>query len=629
MAGSDSAVFFEKTQLADNATVIGGIESDEEPNTVPVGSVSDCRTLAPHESPELTMMHAAASATSLRSIGKYQIQSTLGKGGMGIVYQAFDPLIERDVAIKVLSPEISSTPAALQRFLCEARSIGRLNHPNVVAIYEINEWQGMYYLVMELLTGGSIADLSEKQGAMPWREACRIVAQAGRGLAAAHSAGMIHRDIKPANLMLSRSGDVKVVDFGLSKLLDADINAAEAVTRAGQLLGTPQYMSPEQFDGVSVDFRTDIYALGATLFRLLTNQFPYHDCSTISQLMKAHVMRPVPLATDVVSNIPSECDRIISKAMAKDPNQRYSSCAEMASDLESLILTTPAATVAPARPSKSSPTLAMTRSSLSQSRLMDHRLSAALIIEPSRLQLAMREELLKTAGVERIASVSSIAEAAKVLPDIEPDLIWSAMELPDGRGLDWLRLIGRTGTLQRTTVVLNSSDCSVADLTSIGRAGSLICAPKSGRLESIVNVIHGCGPTRFSSSILTEPLDTSSMSIRVISDTGRIPDFIVSLAKALKLADVELVTPAMAVSMKGAVPTLTMLIRTVDNSDGDDSSFATMVSIRRRELSVAIQATSGRLILRSVGRAGIIGLVRRPLDAANLQALLQAAKSEA
>lgn len=239
----------------------------------------------------------------------------------------------------------------------------------------------------------------------------------------------------------------------------------------------------------------------------------------------------------------------------------------------------------------------------------------------------MREELLKHAGAEHIVAASCLAEAAKLLPDTEPDLIWTSMELPDGRGLDWLRQIGQLGTLQRTTVVLNSSDCSVTDLAGIGRAGSLICAPKSGRLDSIIKVIHGCGPTRFSEGSLIEPLETSNISVRIISDTGRIPDFLVSLTKALRLTDVELMSPSVSASSRGNPPTLTLLVRSVEPTAGDEAAFSTMMPIRRPELAAAIQSTAGRLILRAVGHAGVVGLVRRPLDAASLQALLQAARS--
>jgi hypothetical protein len=156
----------------------------------------------------------------------------------------------------------------------------------------------------------------------------------------------------------------------------------------------------------------------------------------------------------------------------------------------------------------------------------------------------------------------------------------------------------------------------------------LICAPKSGRLDSIIKVIHGCGPTRFSKGSLAEPLEPGTASVRVISDTGRVPDFLVSLTKALRLTDVELLTSSNLVTQRSATPSLTLLIRTCSHVEGDEAAFSAMVSIRRPELAAAIQASAGRLILRAVSHGGVVGLVRRPLDAANLQALVQAGRSE-
>ncbi|MBM4076845.1 MAG: serine/threonine protein kinase, partial [Planctomycetes bacterium] len=273
------------------------------------------------------------------NVGKYLIRGLLGEGGMGAVYLAFDPLIEREVALKVLAEGVGNSEVALQRFLGEARAIGRMNHPNVVSIYDIDQWNSHYYLVMELLSGGSVASLVEKDDGLPWQQACDLIAQAASGLAAAHAAGMIHRDIKPENLMLTKEGIVKVVDFGLSKLLDAANDTRSAVTKVGQILGTPQYMSPEQFEAIQVDARTDIYSLGATLFRLLTSRFPFHDCRTIVQVMTAHLTKPPPIAKEFKSDVPSECDRIIAKSMAKNREDRYQSAADLAADLKQLLAT--------------------------------------------------------------------------------------------------------------------------------------------------------------------------------------------------------------------------------------------------------------------------------------------------
>ena len=270
-------------------------------------------------------------------LGKYEIRRKLGAGGMGAVYLAFDPMIEREVAVKVLPPEIASRPQALSRFLTEAKATGKLNHPHVVTIYDIGAQGNLNYIVMEVLRGGSVLDLVQNSSALPWWEACSIVADAADGLAAAHAAGLVHRDIKPENLMLTENRIVKIVDFGLAKLLDAAHDTRTAVTKAGQVMGTPQFMSPEQFSGTAIDRRSDIYSLGGTLYQLLTGRFPFDNCPTIVQLMYAHLEHPVPDPTKVDPGIPDGCRAVISRAMAKAPDARYQDAAEMAGDLRLLV----------------------------------------------------------------------------------------------------------------------------------------------------------------------------------------------------------------------------------------------------------------------------------------------------
>lgn len=614
MSGNRSVGELPKTCLAETATLIGQVSRDDhEFDTVPMHSATAEETLLTE--PDIHVPRfPSSSPDSPKSIGKYLIQSVLGQGGMGVVYKAFDPLIEREVALKVLSPEIARTPSALQRFLVEARSTGRLNHPHVVSIYEINQVNGTYFLVMELLTGGSVEDLAERVGALPWRHACRIAAEAARGLFAAHEAGLVHRDMKPANLMLTKDGSVKVVDFGLSKLLGSDISLANAVTRAGQLLGTPHFMSPEQFDGASVDSRTDTYALGATLYRLLTHQFPFQESGSILQLMKAHLLTPVPKASREVVDIPTECDRIIARAMAKDPADRYVNCNDMADDLVAVIALE---TQKPMMP---------TKVVLQRSPNLDRCLESALVVEPSRLQAAMRQDLLNQGGAISVTTAGTLEEARSLIAVQHPDLIWTSMELPDGRGIDWLRSQGRHGKLQQTTVVLNSSDCTVSELMSIGRAGSLILAPKTARLESIARVIHGAGPVRFSGTAMTENLNPASASIRLISDTGQIPEALAALFRELKLTRIEIVSQGRSAAPHSSVPCLTLLIRTADTRPRDETAYAAMVSVPRTELAAAIQSTSDRLLLRSLGHSSVIAILTRPLDAALLECLLQAGR---
>jgi len=270
-----------------------------------------------------------------KALGKYKITGILGEGGMGIVYEAHDPLIDRSVAIKLLPDRLAVKPTALKRFLREAKAAGKLVHPNTVAIYEVGQDQERYYLVLERIRGGNAHDALESRGAIPWMEATKIIADACRGLAAAHAAGLIHRDIKPANIMLSIDGIAKVADFGLAKSEDTTDGD---LTGPGQVVGTPFYMSPEQCRGEDLDARTDIYSLGATYFTLLTGKEPYGAEMSAIQIMYAHCEHPIPDPAKLVKGIPPACGEVIQRAMAKARADRYQAASEMLRDLE-LILT--------------------------------------------------------------------------------------------------------------------------------------------------------------------------------------------------------------------------------------------------------------------------------------------------
>jgi hypothetical protein len=207
-----------------------------------------------------------------RRLGNFEIVGVLGKGGMGEVFEAEDRFIKRRVAVKLLPQSLSGDQQALQRFLLEAQAAGRLSHPNAVGMHYVGEQDGEYYIAMELIRGGSAKDFLAARGPFNWPKATRVVADVCRALDAAHRAGMVHRDIKPANIMRAEDGTVKLADFGLAK---QTASGSESLTGAGQLLGTPEYMSPEQCRGEPADSRSDLYSLGATYFALLTGRSPF------------------------------------------------------------------------------------------------------------------------------------------------------------------------------------------------------------------------------------------------------------------------------------------------------------------------------------------------------------------
>ena len=268
-----------------------------------------------------------------KQIDRYEITRLLGAGGMGMVFDAHDTKIERHVALKILPRELVEDEVARRRFLDEARAAGKLSHPHTVVLYEIGEQEGIHYIVMELVAGGSAADFLEQQTAYSPQQATRIVREAAAGLAAAHAAGIVHRDVKPANLLLTGNGSVKVSDFGLAKQLS---DTTLGMTREGQLIGTPSFMSPEQCEAATVDFRTDIYSLGASYYALLTGARPFQDQKSVVSVMYAHCHASPPDVRDLNPQIPEACAKVIQRAMAKRPQDRYRSMEAMEADLRAI-----------------------------------------------------------------------------------------------------------------------------------------------------------------------------------------------------------------------------------------------------------------------------------------------------
>ena len=261
-----------------------------------------------------------------KKLGKYEVLEVVGRGGMGVVYKAVDPEIGRLVGIKMMTSAVINDPVLLKRFYREAQSAGKLRHPNIVTIYDLGVQEATPYLVMEFLEGESL-DVALRSGrTLTLEEKLNIVIQVCSALAYAHEQGIVHRDIKPGNVMLLKDGTVKLVDFGIARI------GAEYVTRTGQLMGSIQYMSPEQVRGAHVDLRTDIFSTGVLLYQMLTNILPFEGKDAGATLLKIIHGSPAPLGK-FLQEYPPELDSIVQRVLANSPDERYQTATELAFDL--------------------------------------------------------------------------------------------------------------------------------------------------------------------------------------------------------------------------------------------------------------------------------------------------------
>lgn len=268
-----------------------------------------------------------------RKLGKYCLLRQVGAGGMGVVFEAEDVVLHRKVAIKLLSGKDETLDGPTQRFLREARAAARLSHPNVVPIFDVGEIHDVAFLVMEYLPGGSVHQLLQTHGRLPWQRAVNLAIHAGRGLAAAHAAGLVHRDVKPANLMLAADGSVKVGDFGLVKVIDDSTLGVPSISGPARLLGTPHFMSPEQCRSEPLDERTDVYSLAICLYLLLTGRLPF-DAENVYGVLYAHCSATPPDAKTLAPDLPQGLGEVLRRGMARQRGSRYASMNAFVAALE-------------------------------------------------------------------------------------------------------------------------------------------------------------------------------------------------------------------------------------------------------------------------------------------------------
>ncbi len=263
-------------------------------------------------------------------LGNYRVTARLGEGGMGTVYRATDAMLDREVALKVLRPELARQAELVDRFRAEAVALARLRHENIAALYGLDRQGDDLVMVMEFVRGETLESRVKRAGPMPWQEVIAVMRGVLAALGHAHAKGVVHRDIKPANVMLDSDGTIKVMDFGIARLM-----GESRQTRAGVAIGTPSYMAPEQLRGEDVDGRTDLYAAGALLFELLTGRVAFEADSDYALMMQQLNEPPAPPGS-IVAGVPRALDAAVACAMAKKPAQRFASATDFSRTLDEI-----------------------------------------------------------------------------------------------------------------------------------------------------------------------------------------------------------------------------------------------------------------------------------------------------
>jgi len=366
------------------------------------------------------------SLASGDQVAHYRIVSRLGEGGMGEVYLATDTRLDRSVALKVLPTAVAHDPMRMERFDREAKAASALNHPNVAHIYEIGEDRGIHFLVMEFIVGQALdRRIDGRTLAVP--ELAEIGAQVADALDAAHAKGIVHRDIKPANIIITPRGIAKVLDFGLAKVAEPRGSAIETqvetrvLSAAGTLLGTVEYMSPEQALGRPVDHRTDLFSLGVVLYQMATGRLPFEGSNPSETI--AHILDDSPAAMARFNyDVPEDLDRSVRKCLEKDRERRYQSARDLMVDLKGLT---------------------RERETAGPRRQPGAKIRAVIVDDEDLARQILREYLRGEEDVEIVAECGNGFAAVKTVTEQKPDLLFLDVQMPKLDGFEVLELVDR------------------------------------------------------------------------------------------------------------------------------------------------------------------------------------------
>lgn len=457
-------------------------------------------------------------------IGNYDILDRLGAGGMGTVFKARHRRMKRVVALKVLSAAFSENELYVKRFQREVETIASLGHPNIVMAYDADEADVGHFLVMEFVDGRDLALCVEQEGTFSIYGAVNCILQAARGLAYAHSQGIIHRDIKPHNLLLDRQGVVKITDLGLARLSrDAEARAMTEVTMAGGVIGTVDYMSPEQaVDSTTLDHRCDIYSLGCTLYYLIAGEPPYSGATVVAILLK-HRDAPIPSLAALRPEIPVALDDLVSRMLGKQPEQRIQQMSEVVAELEAI-----AAQLDPGAESDTAGTVELTGAGFATTTIsprptleIDTRAMpvTVLVVEPSRVQAAIIKGYLQDHGLEVVGVAANGKDAIAAVHSLRPRAVLSAMHLADLNGLALAEQIRAEITVNAPGFVLITSEsegATPAEPSNLNRVQTLAKPFTAAQLAEMLNQVTG----RSMTGHLKPKADRSKLRVLIVDDSS-------------------------------------------------------------------------------------------------------------